>query len=173
MEKKGLLLIGKVVGVHGLKGNIKVYSYAESLSVFKPGSQLVLKTVGGGKKLYTVNWVKPHSKTILLSLKEVENRDLAEALVGSELFIERASLPELEDGTYYWFDIIGLSVFTVEGEYIGSVDSVFPTGSNDVFVVKDPERGSSYEKLIPVLGSVVISIDLEKKTMQVDLPEGL
>ena len=173
MEKKGPLLIGKVVGVHGLKGNIKVFSYAESVSVFKPGSQLVLKTAGGGKKPYTVNWAKPHSKTILLSLKEVEKHELAKALVGSEIFIEKASLPELEDGTYYWFDIIGLSVFTVEGEYLGRVDSVFPTGSNDVFVVKDPERGASYEKLIPALGSVIMSIDLEKKTMQVDLPEGL
>jgi 16S rRNA processing protein RimM len=171
--KKGPLLIGKVVGVHGLKGNIKVYSYAESVSVFKPGSQLVLKTAGGGKRPYTINWVKPHSKTILLSLKEVENHDLAKALVGAEIFIEKASLPELEDGTYYWFDIIGLSVFTVEGEYIGCVDSVFPTGSNDVFVVKDPARGSNYEKLIPALGSVIISIDLEKKTIQVDLPKGL
>ena len=173
MKRKGLLLIGKIVGVHGLKGNIKVYSYAESVSVFKPGSQLVLKTAGGGQKPYTVNWAKPHSKTILLSLTEVETLELAKVLVGSEVFIEKASLPELEDGTFYWFELVGLSVFTVEGEYLGCVDSVFPTGSNDVFVVKDPERGSSYEKLIPVIGSVVISIDLEKKTVQVDLPEGL
>ena len=116
---------------------------------------------------------KPHTKTVLLSLKEIENRTQAEALVGSELYIEKMSLPELEDGDYYWFDIIGLSVFTVEGEYIGQVASIMPTGSNDVYIVKGVAGERQKETLIPALASVVVSIDLEKKTMQVDLPEGL
>ena len=173
MEKEGFLTIAKIISVHGVKGNIRISSYAESLSVFKPGRHLILKTADAREREYTIRWVKPHSKTTLLSLKEIENRNSAEALIGAELLIKKATLPELEEGTYYWFDIIGLSVYTVEGEYIGKVDSIMPTGSNDVYVVKDPLKGQKYERLIPALESVVRSIDLKMKTMRVDLPEGL
>jgi 16S rRNA processing protein RimM len=173
VAKSDILPIGKIVGVHGLAGNVKVYSYAESLSVFRPGTVLLARHYKGGEKTYSIKWVKPHTRTVLLSLKEIENRTQAEALVGSELYIEKKSLPELEDGDYYWFDIIGLSVFTVEGEYIGRVASIVPTGSNDVYIVKGVAGGHQKETLIPALASVVVSIDLEKKTLQVDLPEGL
>ncbi|MEW6670247.1 MAG: ribosome maturation factor RimM [Thermodesulfobacteriota bacterium] len=173
MVKSDILPIGKIVGVHGITGNVKICSYAESLSVFRPGTVLLARHDKGGDKRYSIKWVKPHSKTALLSLKEIENRTQAEALVGSELFIEKKSLPKLEDDDYYWFDIIGLSVFTVQGEYIGRVSSVMPTGSNDVYIVEDVVGGRQKETLIPALASVVISINLDKKIMQVDLPEGL
>ena len=173
MRKEEYLPIGKIVGVHGIHGNLKILSYAESLAVFKPESRLVLKTADGREKIYTINWVKPHSKTTLLSLSGIKDRSSAEALIGAELLIEKAVLPELEEGTFYWFDLIGLSVFTVEEQYIGQIESVLPTGSNDVYVVKDPKRGPKYEKLIPALESVIRSVDLKKKIMLVDLPEGL
>jgi 16S rRNA processing protein RimM len=173
VEKKGFLFIGKIVGVHGVKGNVKIYSYAESLSAFKPGSLLLLKHNKGWEKTYSIKWIKPHTRSILLSLKGINNRTQAEGLIGSELYIKKSSLPALEEGTYYWFDIIGLSVFTVAGEYIGRVESIMPTGSNDVFVVKDITKGHDKETLIPALESVVKSIDLKLKTMRVDLPEGL
>ena len=156
-----------------MAGNVKIYSYAESLSVFSPGALLLARHDKGEGKTYSIKWAKPHSKTVLLSLKGIENRTQAEALVGSALYIEKKSLPELEDGDYYWFDIIGLSVFTIAGEYIGRVASIMPTGSNDVYVVKDIAEGRQKETLIPALASVVVSIDLEKKTMQVDLPDEL
>lgn len=173
MTKSDILPIGKIVGVHGMGGNVKIYSYAESLSVFSPGTVLLARHYKGGEKTYSIKWAKPHTKAVLLSLKEIENRTQAEALVGSELYIEKMSLPELEDGDYYWFDIIGLSVFTVAGEYIGRVASIMPTGSNDVYIVKGVAGEGQKETMIPALASVVVSIDLEKKTMQVDLPEGL
>lgn len=173
MEKEDFLTIGKIISVHGLKGNFRISSYADSISVFKPGNPLILKTADAGEREYTIRWVKPHSKTILLSLIEIDNRNSAEALIGAELLIEKATLPELDDGTYYWFDIIGLSVFTNDDQYIGRVESIIPTGSNDVFVVKDPKKDHSGETLIPALESVVLEIDLKRKTMRVDLPEGL
>ena len=173
VEREDFLHIGKIVGVHGFKGNIRISSYADSLSIFKPGSQLIAISLKGGEKAYTINWAKPHSKSFLLSFKGISNRNSAEALIGAELFIEKTSLPELEEGTYYWFDLIGLSVFTVENELIGQIDSIIPTGSNDVYVVKDPKKGLKYERLIPALESVILSIDLKKKIMRVNLPEGL
>jgi 16S rRNA processing protein RimM len=173
VEKNGFVPVGKIVGAHGVKGNIKVYSYAESLSVFNPGSLILLINPKGFEKSYKIKWVKPHGKLTLLSLKGVENRNSVETLIGSVFFIERANLPEPEDGSYYWVDIIGISVFTADDEYIGLVESIIPTGSNDVFVVRDPNKVHDNETLIPALGSVILEIDLKLKTMRVDLPEGL
>jgi len=173
VEKNGFLLIGKIIGVHGVKGNIKAYSYAESLSVFEPGSPILAVDEKGLETTYKVNWVKPHNRVILLSLGGIDSRHLADTLKGSKLYVEKAILPELEDGAYYWFDLIGLSVFTTDDEYIGSIASILPTGSNDVYVVKNPNKDNDHEILIPALASVVLEIDITKKTMRVDLPEGL
>ena len=173
MEKNGSIPVGKVIGVHGLNGTTKVYSYAESLSVFEPNSSILLMSAGGGREIYYIKWVKPHARGILLGLKEITNRDQAQKLVGSEILIERIRLPELENGAFYWCDIIGLTVFSSEGEYFGRVASIIATGSNDVYVVKDPDNSKDNEILIPAIESVVQEIDLERQTMRVDLPEGL
>lgn len=173
MEKKGFLLIGKIVGAHGVKGNIKAHSYAESLSVFEREKSILVVNAKGFEKTFKINWVKPHGRAVLLSLNGIDNRDLAETLVGSELFVKRDRLPKLVDGSYYWFDIIGLAVFTTDDNYLGLVESIIPTGSNDVYVVKDARKGRDNEILIPAIESVVLKIDLEQKRMVVDLPEGL
>ena len=169
METDGLLPIGKIVGAHGIKGALRVCSYAESPSVFKPGSLIYLKNEKGGGRTYTITWAKPHRKGVLLTLKGIDSRNGAESLIGSELLLNKDSLPKLEKGTYYWFDIVGLSVYTFDNAYIGRVTSIMPTGSNDVYVVRDEDK----EILVPALESVVVEIDFEKKRMTVDLPEGL
>ena len=173
MEKNGFVPVGKIVGAHGVKGNIKVYSYAESLSVFKPGSLILLINPKGLEKSYKIRWVKPHGKLALLALEGVENRNSVEDLIGSVFVIDRSHFPEPEDGSYYWVDIIGISVFTIHDEYLGVVESIIPTGSNDVFVVRDPNKVHDNETLIPAIESVILEIDLKRKTMRVDLPEGL
>ena len=173
MKKNGFLIIGKIIGTHGVKGIVKVRSYAESLSVFKPSSLIIVRSIKGLEKVYSIKWAKPHQRVILLSLKEINNLNLAEELIGSELIIKQSKLPELEKGTYYWFDIMGLSVFTNEKKYLGIVESIIPTGSNDVYVVKDPDKDPDHEILIPALESVVLDIDLKQKIMRVALPEGL
>jgi len=173
VDKNDLLLIGKIVGTHGIKGCVKIYSYAESASLFKPNSLILVKNRGGGGKTYTVNWAKPHKNIIRMSIEGVTSFTSAETLIGSELYIEKAMLAAPEEDEYYWFDIIGLSVFTTDDDYIGRVESVIPTGSNDVYIVKNPDKDQNYEVLIPAIESVVIEIDLERATMRVDLPEGL
>lgn len=173
MEKKGFLPIGKIVGAHGVKGNVKVYSFAESLSLFEQESSILVVSAKGSEKIFKIKWIKPHGRVVLLSLEGIENRDQAETLIGSELFVKRDSFPKLVDGSYYWFDIIGLAVFTNDEKYIGRVESIIPTGSNDVYVVKDAQKDRDNEILIPAIESAVLEIDLEQKRMIVDLPEGL
>jgi 16S rRNA processing protein RimM len=108
-----------------------------------------------------------------MAFKEVGDRNAAEALVGASLFIERGLLPDLEEDTYYWFELIGLSVVDAQGEPLGVVEAVLPTGSNDVYVVKDHSRHPAGERLIPALASVVLEVDLANGVMRVELPEGL
>jgi 16S rRNA processing protein RimM len=173
VDYERLLSIGKIVGTHGIKGVLKVFSHAESASRYATGLSLHLRDPGGGENVFTVKWAKPHSKIILLSLEGLTNRNQAEALIGSEIFISRNFLEELEEGTYYWSDLIGLSVFDMNDEYIGRVTSIIETGSNDVYVVTCPLDSHVKEVLVPALAWVVKKIDLDKKAMTVDLPEGL
>jgi 16S rRNA processing protein RimM len=163
------VLIGKIVGTHGLKGTSKIQSFAESLEIFKSGTVLLVSSPDGSENRYEIDWIKPHSRGALLSLREITGRDQAKSLIGSELYIEKTELPELEDGAYYWFDLIGVSVYASDNRFIGRLDSIIETGANDVYVVKDAER----EILVPALESVVRSIDIESKIMRVELPEGL
>ena len=163
------MLIGRIVGTHGVKGTCKIESYAESLDVFEPGAALVIRKPDGSENSYEIIEVKPHSRKTLLTLKDVANREQANALVGTEVYINRARLPELDDGAYYWFDLIGLNVYTTEDRYIGRLDAIIETGANDVYVVRKDDR----EILIPALKSVVRVIDTDQKIIQVELPDGL
>ena len=163
------MLIGKIVGIHGIKGTSKLRSYAESLSVFSPGNSILFRDLLGRETSYEIHWVKPHTGTPLVSFKGIANRDQAKTLIGAELFIPQSELPELDEDTYYWVDLIGIEVYTTTEEFLGRIESILETGSNDVYVVKKHET----EVLIPALESVVLDIDLEHNRMQVDLPEGL
>jgi 16S rRNA processing protein RimM len=173
MDKDKFLLIGKIVGLHGLKGDLKVYSYSETLRAFEAGHSIYIRTAAGQEQVHIIESAKPHKKIILLSLKGISTISDAEDFIDSDLFMEKESLPELDDGTYYWFEIIGLSVFLKDNTFIGNVTSVIPTGSNDVYVVKDPDKRNNQEILIPAIASVVLEIDLKNERMSVDLPEGL
>lgn len=137
--------------------------------MFAPDSSILVRDLRGREAYYEINWVKPHTGTPLVSFKEITNRDQAKTLIGAELFIPQSELPELDEETYYWRDLIGIEVYTKTEEFLGRIDSIIETGSNDVYVVKRDEK----EVLIPALEAVVLEIDLAHNRMQVDLPEGL
>jgi 16S rRNA processing protein RimM len=171
VNKEGFVLIGKILKAHGLGGAVKVCSYAESAKIFEEASRVfVLDKDSGTKKTFKVKGVRPGpGKSIILDINRVENRDQANLLSGCEILIKKSALPELEEDVYYWSDIIGLEVFTSAGQNIGRVESIVATGSNDVYIV----RGDEVETLVPALESVVLSVDLDKGSMLVNLPQGL
>lgn len=167
----GFISIGRIAGPHGIQGAVKVYSYAESPSVFKTGLSLYLKRPGdSGGELHLVKWAASQARFVLLLFEGINSRASADNLKGFELFIEKTDLPQLDEGVYYWNDIIGLLVFSSDDEYIGRVESIMETGANDIYVVKN-EKGE--EVLIPAIESVVTDIDIAQKRMKVNLPEGL
>jgi 16S rRNA processing protein RimM len=169
MTKDNLLSVGKITGVHGIRGALKLYPYVESLSIFKSGHRIVLRDPDGKEESYIIQEGHPYKNILRLLLDRIDNRDAAENLIGSEIFIEKSLLPDLETNEHYWFEIIGLEVFQTDGISLGKVVSIIQTKSNDVYVVKDSDN----EKLIPALQSVVVEIDLPNNRMIVDLPEGL
>jgi 16S rRNA processing protein RimM len=163
------VIIGKIVGVHGVKGTVKIHSYAESLEIFEPGASIALCYPDGSEEDFEIDWIKPHSRGALLALKNVNHREQAKTLVGADLQIEKTTLPELETGVYYWYDLVGLKVFTNKNRYLGRLESIIETGANDVYVVKKEDR----EVLVPALNSIVQSIDIDSGIMRVELPDGL
>ncbi|MCP4160290.1 MAG: 16S rRNA processing protein RimM [Deltaproteobacteria bacterium] len=168
MEKEDFIVIAKITGVHGLKGKLKVYSYSGTLSSIKPGIKVLVK-IRGEKKFLTVSEVSEQKKNFLILFDEITTIDDAKKITGSKILIENSALPELQEGIYYWKDLIGLKVNSVEGDFYGEIKTIMETGSNDVYVVKD---GKS-EILIPAIASVVKKIDLDQGIVLVELPEGL
>jgi 16S rRNA processing protein RimM len=172
MPANDFLLIGKIIGAHGIKGVLKVFSYAESPGIFQPGDSIFLQE-GKGASAHTIQWVQPHRQVLRMALVGIEDRDQAEKRIGAKLFIEKAILPEPETGVYYWFDLIGLTVKQINGQTLGRLASIFPTGSNDVYVVKNSSDPGNGELLIPAIESVIVRVDMPAGIMWVDLPEGL
>ena len=168
-KNKDTLLIGKIIGVHGMKGYLKVYSFDESMDLFNPGAQVGLKNSIDGISRLTVRDVQPYKNILRIAFEEVTDRTVAETLAGTELLIQRSQLPEPEQGTWYWCDLVGMAVYGLDGTYLGQVENLFETGSNDVLVVK---RGDE-EILIPVTASIVCDVDIDQGKINVDLPEGL
>jgi len=167
VDDNDLIPVGKIVGAHGVAGAVKVFFYADAGNVLTAGDEIVLKSSDGGLFERTIKWIKPHNRHVLIALKGVASRDMAETLKGSLLLLNKIQLPELEDDTYYWSDLIGMTVNNIDGEYIGVLEEIIATGANDVYVIK--RRGK--ETLIPAIASVVNRVDLEKRCIQVTLPE--
>ena len=172
-DRDDLILVGKVVGAHGIRGNLKIHSFTESLSVYEAKGGLHVILPDGSIHMMTVDRVWRHGKNVLMNFESVTRRDQVEQLIGAELFIEKKCLPPLEEDTYYWSDLVGLRVIDPSGTSLGRLVSVIPTPGNDVYVVRAESDGKLRETLIPAVGDVVLSIDLKGGIMTVDLPEGL
>ncbi len=169
MGKDSFFEIGKIIGTHGLQGNLKVFPYSGTITGFESGNEIVVRGLDKSERNFIINRAQKQKKILRVSLKGIDTIDLSEKLKNCEILINRKYLPEPEEGTYYWNDIIGLDVFTENGEFLGIVDSIIETGSNDVYVVKNGEN----EILIPALETVINKVDLDQNKLSVTLPEGL
>lgn len=165
--------MGRITGAHGIHGSLKVHSFAETMAPYQEGEEILLDMPESGPAVRTIQWAKSHGRSLLLGLEAVDDRNAAEALVGVSLFIEKKRLPTLEEDAYYWFDLVGLSVYDVQGKLLGRLDEVIPTPGNDVYVVKQIIAGKTREILLPAIGEVIVKVDIAGKTMVVNPPEGL
>ncbi|MGD0584662.1 MAG: ribosome maturation factor RimM [Oryzomonas sp.] len=165
-----LIAVGRISGTHGIKGQLKVQSYSGNLESLSAARIVTLRSPGGATlREIGIKGVKPHSNGFILILNDYDDIDRALPLVGSELFLKRSQLPEPEDDEYYWCDLIGLRVVTADGIELGTLDDIFETGSNDIYVVRKDKQ----EYLIPAIASVISSVDLAGGTMVITPMDGL
>lgn len=169
MKENTLVTVGKVTGVHGLAGNLKIWSFDGTFDIFCEGRSIQLKPENGTGVWYQIKKMTPYKKGVLLILEDIEDRDQAQALVGQDILMDRADLPKLEENTYYWQDLLGLDVIDQHKKNIGKIDSIFSTGAHDVLVVKNKSR----EIMVPLVEAIVLSVNIKDRTVDIDLPEGL
>jgi 16S rRNA processing protein RimM len=159
-----LLLIGKIVGLHGVDGWVKLESYTQprlALFRYKPW----LLTIAGAEREVESAQGREQGKGLIGKLPGCDDRDAAARLVGATIQVRRSALPKPKRGEIYWADLEGLDVTTTEGVVLGKVSHLFATGANDVLVVRDGER----ERMIPyVTGQFVQEVDLKTGRITVD-----
>jgi 16S rRNA processing protein RimM len=164
-----LFPIGRVVKPHGIKGKIKIEYFGEEVNQFLLYQEIIIKDGIGHPKTYQILEVIPQPSRLILQLKGIESIEEATPLLGKEILIKREALPALEEGEYYWFELVGLEVQTETGKRIGRVKGIFPTGANDIYVVEGV-RGEIY---LPATEGVIRQIDLQEGVMRVTRMEGL
>jgi 16S rRNA processing protein RimM len=167
--KKNLFPIGKVIKPHGVKGKVKVEYYGADLPSLSHYREIFIEDEQGRLESYEILESIPQPPRLIIHLKGIEKMEQAESLAGREIFVKKEALLELEEGEYYWVDILGLEVQTQEGKRIGKVKEIFPTGANDVYVVE----GKRGEILLPATEEVIQGIDMKRRVMMVIRKEGL
>lgn len=155
--------LGRISGVFGVKGWVKVHSFTEPRENVVAYRQWLLSREGGQRQVEVLEG-RSHGKTVIARLAGVDDPEAALALVDWEIRIPRSALPPPGPGEYYWADLEGLSVRTREGVALGSVMRMLETPAHDVMVIQG-ER----ERLVPfVQGRYVLAVDLDAGTITVD-----
>jgi 16S rRNA processing protein RimM len=159
----GLVNVGKISGVFGVKGWVKVFSFTDPRDNIITYSPWTLKK-GVEEKVIAVIDGQLQGKTVVAQLDGIVDRDQAASLMGWEVFIQPDQLPTPSKDEYYWSQLIGLNVETVDGVQLGKIESLLETGANDVIIVKDDR-----ERAIPfLLDQTIVNIDLDAGKMVVD-----
>ena len=159
------VVVGRIVGAWGVHGEVKVEPFTDFPSRFNKGSILFLH-----ERPLRVSASRKRKNGFVLKLESVDDRSDAEALRGSEMTVPVTDLEDLPVGTFYYFQIIGLEVWTEESELLGTVREIITTGANDAYVVSD---GNNKPVLVPAIGGVVQEVDVSNGRMVVNLPIGL
>ena len=141
----------------------------EPEKVLRNGREVLLRLHGADKGPLRIAMWQIYRNSVFLEFEGVEEIAEAETLIGSHVFISGDYLETLPDDEFYWHDIIGMTVMTEDREILGRVTSIFPTGSNDVYVC----TGGKGELLIPAIGDVVVKMDKAGREMIIRLLEGM
>jgi 16S rRNA processing protein RimM len=170
--------VGRIADAWGLKGWFKVLPHSADPEALFSSKRWYLQPTERGKpafsgtQLMRIREAKLHSDTIVATAHDIEDRDLAQALKGSRIFIPRSSFPTPELDSYYWVDLLGLSVVNREGIALGVVKDLLSTGPQTVLVIEylDTVDGveKTQERMIPFVSHYVDDVNLAEKRITVD-----
>jgi len=164
-----LITIGKVLKPFGVKGEMKIEPMTDFPERFRGLSRVHLVSPSGREMDCEVKSIRYSGKTPLMLFAGYDSPEKAKALNGWLLKIPEEEAVPLPEGTYYWFELIGMEVFTEGGEKLGTLVDIFETGSNDVYVI----RQGVNEVYIPATQEVVKQVDRAAKRMVIHLLDGL
>lgn len=160
------ILIGKIAGPFGIGGEVKVTVLTDFPERFEKGRSVRLKPARGPEQVVKVQRSRAHKGGLVVKFEGADTREAAESLRDASIVIGRAELAELESGSYYVFDIIGLEVVSEDGRECGEVVEVLQGGANDVYV-------TSTGLCIPALKDVVSRVDLAARRLTIRPVPGL
>jgi len=163
-HRQRLIGVGKIHGAFGVRGEVKVESFTDPESALLHYQPWTLRDARGQERTVSGARGRAGSKGLVVTVPGVQDRNAAETLRGTEIFIPRSALPRPRPDEFYWADLEGLRVRTIDGVDLGTVAQILPTGANDVLVVQG-ER----ERMIPfVRPDTVVSVELESGGIVVD-----
>ncbi len=168
MDRPEYVTVGYIRRAHGIGGCVRIESLTDNPTRFETLTEALVE-IGGKRTLYHVEKCSAASKGWLVKFKGVDDRSEADKLKSGYLLIEAPKLPELEEGNYYLFDLIGMSVYTTSGELLGEITDVQQYPANDVYIIE----GEKGKLLLPAIRDVVKNIDLQNNRMEVELLSGL
>jgi len=160
--------VGRILGAHGIRGDVLVRRFGEAAEVLDRGRALRLERAGHEMTLVVAS-SRPHKGVWLVTFEGVPDRNAAQALAGSVLTVDESELPPLEEGVYYHFELVGLEVVTDSGIVLGKVTGILETGANDILEVRGPKG----EVLLPMIEPVLKEVDRDAGRIVVHLLPGL
>ena len=158
------ILLGRIVGAFGIRGQIKIESWTEPRDAIFRYQPWILRDVQGNEREFQGARGKESGKHLVATFPDVTDRDVVEAMRGTDIYVLRSALPPPKAGEFYWIDLEGFRVVNLEGVDFGTVSHLFSTGANDVLSV----RGDR-ERMVPfVEPDFVKSIDFDGGLITVD-----
>jgi 16S rRNA processing protein RimM len=168
MKSGKKILVGKISNPHGIKGWIKVISFTDPIENILSYKKWTISD-NETEKTYCLEDSRIQGNKIVIKLEGVNNRDDADLLKNLQIEINRSDLPELEENSYYWEDLVDFNVIDIKGNPVGKVDSLFRTGSNDVLVIINETKE---RLLVPfIMEEVIKYVDLAKELISIDWAE--
>ena len=164
-----LIAYGKILKPHGLKGEVKVFPYSGDSGNFKNFTELHLSSSQGTSHKYKISKKRFQKNLIIVSLEGIDNIEKAEQLKGLTVYIDSKELPAKEIDEYYWFELIGLEVFSTDDKLLGQVINIIDNTAQPVLVINN----GSYEFMVPFIEKFVKEIDIKSSRIIIEPIEGL
>ena len=168
MKSDKKILVGKISNPHGIKGWVKVISFTDPIENILSYKQWIISDKETEKTYYLEDF-RVQGNKIVIKLENVNDRNDADLLKNLQIQVNRSDLPELDQNSYYWEDLVDFNVIDIKGNHVGKVDSLFRTGSNDVLVIIDETKE---RLLVPfIMEEVIKYVDLDKELISIDWAE--
>lgn len=163
-----MMVLGKIFSVHGVRGEVKVYSFTDPIDNLLDYPRWTLRRDAESRQVDLTSG-RIQGKFLVIKIKGLDDREEARSLAGFEICVPRSQLPALNDGEFYWHQLQGLKVIDLQEQLLGKIDHLLETGANDVMVVR-PCTGSldDRERLLPYTEQCVQSVDLQAAVVRVD-----